>query len=218
MAAPLGTAPVAPAPVTLHLVRHGVAVGAAGRCIGHTDLPLAPSAHATLQRRADEWTAPHRPRLVSSDLARARESAALLAERWGLPLAIPVDPRLREMDFGQWDGRTWADLERDEPAAFGAWMARWQDARTPGGEGFPDVIARVAAWMRDTIAAAHADGVTDVVAVAHAGSIRALLVHAVGIPRDVVFRMRIDHACVTVVSEGGEVRWLNGGWERDASA
>lgn len=204
--------PLVTPPVTLYLVRHGVAEGAEGRCVGHTDLPLAASARAPLARLADTWPAPHPPRLVSSDLARARDSAAILAERWGLPTAVTADPRLREMHFGRWDGRTWAELERDDPAAFAAWMARWQDERTPDGEGFPDVIARAAEWMRDTVDAARADGIADVVAVAHAGSIRALLVHAAGIPREVVFRVRVDHGRVTALGDAGEVKGVNGGW------
>ncbi len=188
---------------TIHLVRHGVAAGAEGRCIGRTDLPLAPGADAALIRLAAAWPAPRPPRLVSSDLRRARESAALLAAAWGRAEPVPADSRLAEMDFGAWDGRTWADLERDDGPALGAWMAAWQDARTPGGEGFGDVIARAAAWLADAVAAARADGAGELVAVAHAGSIRALLVHALDLPRGSAFRVRVDHARVTTLRVAG---------------
>lgn len=197
------------APVTLHLVRHGVAAGAEGRCVGRTDLPLAAAGRPALGRLAAAWrpggppaTPARPPRLASSDLRRARESAAVLAAAWGLTEPVAADPRLREMDFGAWDGRTWAELERDDGPAFGAWMAEWREARTPGGEGFGDVIARAAAWMRDAVGAARADGVADVVAVAHAGSIRALLVHALELPRGAAFRVRVDHARVTALRVG----------------
>ncbi|GJG86159.1 phosphoglycerate mutase [Gemmatimonadetes bacterium T265] len=200
MASALGAA------VTLYLVRHGAAAGAEGRCVGHADLPLAPGAREALARLAEGWPHPRPPRLVASDLARARESAAVLAAEWGAAAPVPADARLREMNFGRWDGRTWADLEREDGPALGAWMADWQNARAPGGEGFDDVIARAAEWLRDTVAAAQADGVREVAAVAHAGSIRALLVHAFGLPKEVAFRVRVDHATVTGLRfAGGEL-------------
>ncbi len=213
MAAPLA-APV-DAPVTLYLVRHGEAQGAEGRCVGHTDLPLAPAGRDALARLAATWTLPRPPLLMSSDLLRARESARLLAGGWGMAPPIRTDPRLREMHFGRWDGRTWEELERDDGVALGAWMADWQEARTPGGEGFGDVVARAGAWLRDAAEAGRADG-HDVVAVAHAGFIRALLVHAIGLTRESAFRMRVDHAGVTAVRVGGrghEALFVNAGVE-----
>ncbi len=190
-------------PVTLYLVRHGEAVGAEGRCIGHTDLPLASGARVALARLAAEWPSPRPPRIVSSDLVRAQASAAVLAEAWGMARPIPIDVRLREMDFGAWDGRLWAQLERDDAAAFGAWMADWQDARAPGGEGFGDVIVRAAGWLHEAITTARAEGVTEIVALAHAGSIRALLVEVLGLPRRRGFQLRVDHARVSALRIGG---------------
>ncbi len=194
-----------PGPRVLSLVRHGVAAGAEGRCIGHTDLPLAPGARDALVRLANEWPRPRPPRLVCSDLTRARESAEVLATVWDHPLPVPTDPRLREMDFGAWEGRTWAELERDDAPAFGAWMAEWQTARVPGGEGFGDVIARVASWLGE-----QATGGGELVVVAHAGSIRALLVHARGLTRDEAFRVRVDHASVTRIEIGEPWPWRAG--------
>ena len=190
------------APVTLHLVRHGIAVGAEGRCIGHTDLPLAPAGRDALAELAARWPLPRVAHLVSSDLARARESAQVLAEAWGVP--IREDARLREMDFGRWDGRTWEELERDDADAFAEWMAHWEHARTPGGEGFGDVITRVGEWVADAVRAARAEEMGEVVVVAHAGSIRALLVQVTGIGRGEAFGVKVEHGgVVTVGIEGG---------------
>lgn len=205
MAAPLTTGD--DRPVTLYLVRHGAADGAAGRCIGHHDLALSVAGRADVAHLAARWPAPHPPCIVASDLQRAHASAAVLADGWGAA-TVAVDARLREMDFGAWEGRTWNDLQRDDAEALGAWMARWDEARVPNGEGFPDVIARAAAWLDDGIRATVAAGASDLVAVAHAGSIRALLVHALGVPRHLAFRLRVDHARVSALgvrgtSEGG---------------
>jgi broad specificity phosphatase PhoE len=191
--------------VTLYLVRHGAAEDAAGRCVGRCDLALSPEGQADVARLARAWPAPRPPRIVTSDLARARASAESLTGAWGLTPDVKVDARLREMHFGSWDGRAWADIERDDAPALGAWMASWQDARTPGGEGFPDVVERCAAWLGDAVAGARAAREGALVVVAHAGSIRALLVHALALPRALAFRVRIDHARVSALRVVGEV-------------
>jgi len=192
------------APLTLHLVRHGEAEGAAGRCVGQCDLPLAPRGRADVARLAAEWHAPP-ARIWTSDLARARASAEILAASMGLTARVTVDARLREMSFGAWDGREWAALEREDGAALAAWMARWDEAATPDGESFGDVIARAGAWLADAVAQARAAGVDRVAVVAHAGSIRALLAHTLGLPRASTFRLRLDHARVSTLSVAGDV-------------
>lgn len=193
-----------PVPITLHLIRHGDAVDAAGRCVGHHDLDLDERGERRIRELAHHWPAPHPTRVIASDLTRAMRSAVLLAGAWKSG-EVRTDARLREMSFGDWDGRTWADLERDDGTRLSEWMAAWQDAATPGGEGFGDVIARVAAWLADTVHEAHADGVTDLAIVAHAGSIRALLVHALGLPRSAAFKLRVDHGRVTTLAVSGDV-------------
>jgi broad specificity phosphatase PhoE len=184
--------------VTLHLVRHAPAEGAAGRCIGQADLALAAGGGAACAALAARWAPPADARLVASDLARTRDTARALAAAWGRDADdVALDARLREMHFGAWDGRAWDDVERTDAAALGAWMARWHEVAVPGGEGFPDVRARVAGWLGAWHARAP-DGATGVV-VAHAGSIRALLCHALGLPLDAAFRLRVDHLRVSTL-------------------
>lgn len=187
----------------LYLVRHGVAEGCEGRCIGRTDAPLSQAGADSLARLASAWSRPP-DRLLTSGLARARSSAAVLADAWHLPLE--TDARLGEMDFGAWDGRTWAELEAEDGARLAAWMAAWVTVAAPGGESFADVAARVRAW-----AAEMPRGGTAAV-VAHAGSIRALLCTLLELPLDAAFRLRIDHGRVSGVrmgSHGCELLFLN---------
>ena len=171
---------------TLHLVRHLPARGAEGRCVGWADLPLADAASAS--RLA--WPLDPPARLVVSPLARAWHTAAPLAERWGLE--PEPEPRLREMDFGTWDGRTWAEIERDDADRLGAWMADWTATPAPGGESFADVQARVGDWLGGL------DG-RETVAVAHAGSIRAVLARVLGLPAAHAFRLAATHGALTTV-------------------
>jgi broad specificity phosphatase PhoE len=142
--------------------------------------------------------------VIASPLARARESAAVLAEPWSL--AVEAEPRLAEMDFGEWDGRTWDDIEQEDGGRLAEWMAAWVSVAAPGGESFADVAARVSAWAGELPRAESA------LVVAHAGSIRALLCTLLELPLEAAFRLRVDHARVSAVRLGSrqcELLFLN---------
>ena len=173
----------------LHLVRHLPAAGALGRAVGRTDLPLVDAASAARLARA--WPNAVPARLVASPLARAQQTAAALGDLWGLP--VEAEPALAEVDFGRWDGRTWAEVEHADGDALAAWMADWTATPAPGGESFDDVQARVGAWL-DTV-----EGAGETVAVAHAGPIRAALVRTLGLDAAHAFRLAVDHGALTTV-------------------
>jgi len=176
--------------VRLYLVRHGAASEVAGRCIGHGDVALSPAGARAIEGVAEHLTHPPH-RIIASDLARARASAALFAERW--ELAVTYDPRLREMHFGEWDGRLWTEIESQDGARLATWMADWVRIRAPGGESFEDVTARVRTWFAEIQSTPSEE---TVVVVAHAGAIRALLCIWLALPLDWAFRFRIEPAGV----------------------
>jgi len=184
--------------------------------MGHTDLPLSVAGREQLTRLGEAWPLPRPATIVASDLVRARDSASLLAAGWRGAI-LTTDPRLREMNFGRWDGESWDEIHRVEPAELARWGERWSDgSRAPEGEGFADVMHRVASWLEDALHDAHAHGRREIVVVAHGGSIRALLVHALGLPCELAFRLRLDHARVTGLwfpdgglAAGSELAYLN---------
>jgi alpha-ribazole phosphatase len=111
---------------------------------------------------------------VTTSLRRARGTAAEIASRLSPPPAVTEDDSLREQHFGEWEGARWAEIAEDISRAY------WDNPvenRMPGGESFADVAARVRATV-ETLTEAH--GGRDIVAVAHAGSIRAAIAHALG--------------------------------------
>jgi probable phosphoglycerate mutase len=107
--------------------------------------------------------------LWSSDLSRARDTAAIVGESVGLTPRL--DPRLREANRGRWEGRLFIDIEQDEPELYAAWRRAGPDFRFPGGESLTDQQHRVLATLDDVSAA----GELPALVVCHGGSIRVVL-------------------------------------------
>jgi broad specificity phosphatase PhoE len=106
---------------------------------------------------------------ASSPLLRASETMDIVRGALGLPAAgYATDPRLAELSFGRWEGRTYKEIGAANPAALKLRdRDRWNH-RPPGGESYADLLVRLRAWY---------DGVTgNVVVTAHGGVARAIMV------------------------------------------
>ena len=97
----------------LLLVRHGETDwNAEGRLQGQTDRPLSEFGRRQARQLAEALVGEDLQAIYSSDLARARETAEIVGERLGLPVAL--DPDLREKDWGTWEGLTAVERDRVE--------------------------------------------------------------------------------------------------------
>jgi alpha-ribazole phosphatase len=142
------------------LIRHTRVEIPAGLCYGRTDVPLAAgfAAEAAAVRANLPWP----PREVwSSPAERCRRLAEELATG-----EVRIEPRLAELDMGEWDGRCWDELSGPVHAA---WMADPWRTRPPGGESADDLLARVGA-LRSEILGSRPERL---LLVTHAGVIRA---------------------------------------------
>jgi alpha-ribazole phosphatase len=148
---------------TLWLWRHPRAAGAAGRCIGRTDLRVDPRRSKRLAHRIRAVARRHGlPRQVfTSPLARCRAVGAWLA-RWGWQHVL--DDRLLELDFGSWDGRDWSSIGEAEITP---WSADLLHHRPGAGEPLAHLLGRVQAFCREAPAQA--------LVITHAGWMQALL-------------------------------------------
>jgi broad specificity phosphatase PhoE len=107
--------------------------------------------------------------LWSSDLSRATETAGIVGAALGLEPIL--EPRLREGNRGDWEGRLFVDIARDDPEGYAAWMRAGADFRFPGGESLQEQADRVWAALEDIDTA----GPLPALVVCHRGSIRTVL-------------------------------------------
>ena len=128
----------------LQVWRHPKAQGSAGRCIGHTDLPVDPRKAKRVARRIQAFARRHglARQVWTSDLQRSRSVGQWLA-RWGWRHEVRAE--LRESDFGAWDGRAWADIP---VAEIDAWARDLAQVRPGGGESVAMLLQRVARAMQ----------------------------------------------------------------------
>jgi broad specificity phosphatase PhoE len=187
---------------TVCLVRHGSVVGAeTRRFIGHLDVALSPLGVAQVDALSRRLNAVAFDAIYCSDLERTRHSAEILAAPHAL---TPVrNPALREFAMGEWDGLTAEQIRARDARAFEAWMADVGRFQFPGGESLPDLVARAVPAF-EALVARHAGGTIAVVA--HGGSNRAILCHALGLGPERLLALGQDYAALSVL-ERSAGRW-----------
>jgi broad specificity phosphatase PhoE len=144
------------------------------RVQGRRDTPLNARGREQAHELAERAAAAGIASLWTSDLARARETAAAIGERLGLEPR--VEPRFAESHRGSWEGRLFDEIEREEPEAFAAWRRAGADFRFPGGESLGEQAQRVAAALEEV----RASGPEPALVVCHGGTIRVALCCARG--------------------------------------
>lgn len=180
----------------IDLLRHGEPVGGT-RFRGWVDDPL--SATGWGQMRAAAGEACHWDAVVTSPLLRCAEFAHELAAKHGL--AVAVDERFKEMGFGEWEGKTPADVAQNDAARLENFWRDPVNFPPPGGEGLAAVQARVAAGWQDLLAK-HAG--RRVLLVCHGGVIRLVLAQVLGIPLPNLFRLHVPFAALSRLQVDGE--------------
>jgi alpha-ribazole phosphatase len=162
----------------LHLLRHGEPE-IPGRMIGRTDCAsTAAGICACVEQVADvEFST-----LIASDLARARSAGEALAHSTGQPLMI--DARWRELDFGDWDGRSSVNIDTDALGRF------WNDPDAcppPGGEQWSSLTTRVGAAIADLMP-------HPTLVVTHGGAMRAALTVLCGFDQRQIWAFDLPYA------------------------
>ncbi|GBQ26653.1 phosphoglycerate mutase [Gluconacetobacter azotocaptans] len=135
------------APLAILLTRHPPVAVPAGTCYGRHDVALLPG----WRGRADGLAVLARGagcRVIhASPASRCRQVAERIAARAGI--ALRVDPRLAELDFGAWEGQSWDSIDR---ATLDAWAADPEGFAPPGGEAGRGLLHRVQSFWHDMLA------------------------------------------------------------------
>ena len=150
------------------LIRHGPTDwNETGRFQGRTDVPLSALGRAHARAVAAALREHGVRKVYSSDLRRARETARAVAGAQAVPLV--EDARLREFDFGRWEGLTWDEIVADDPKLARRPRSAARYYNPVEGEPFESVRRRVRAFLHDVIAR----GESPIAVVTHAGALHA---------------------------------------------
>lgn len=158
--------------------RHGrTEWNVAGRVQGQTDIPLDDVGRQQAASAAGRLARLKPQRIVSSDLSRAKDTAEALGRLTGIE--VELDPRFRELAFGEREGLTWQESLERFPEGIMAWYSG-DETKIPGSETHRATAERFVAGLNDALLDLPPDGV--LVVVAHGAVLRTGLCHFLGIP------------------------------------
>ena len=182
----------------LILLRHG-RTGLSGRYVGSSDVPLSKEGREQIQGLRSILAAMQIDSLLASPMHRCIQTIDLL--RLGLP--VQLDPDLREIDFGRWEGKTFAEIEEQDPKLVQEWAQGKDDFRFPGGDAIAGFACRMEA-VKDRLLAADA---RTMLLVTHGGVIRSLICGLLGLsPQNyLLFQVAKGHYSTIDLYDGGGV-------------
>jgi alpha-ribazole phosphatase len=196
-------------PLRLYLIRHGeVEAAEAGRLLGRTDAPLSERGREQSRQLAEFLSTEQLSNVYCSDLLRARTMAAIIAKRSNLE--VHESSAWREIDMGEWEGRTFAAIHHEAPDLV---MQLFNDPASfvyPHGESFAAFIGRVRVAL-DHLLTTHDS--SNIALVTHGGVCRVIVGEALGIPAQNWLRLAQDYGCLNVIDwydGNATVKLLNG--------
>lgn len=174
---------------TLYLVRHGhTLVADDGIVAGFNDVALSDKGKESITALKRSLGSKHIDFYLTSDLIRAQQTMSLLTSE-----SFQADVRIKEINFGDWEGLSWDAVHQSDPQALNTWSEDWVNNRPPNGESFTELAERCGLWLKEQATKTH----NSCLVTAHGGSIRALLCVALDIPLRCAMQFEIDHASVT---------------------
>lgn len=167
----------------IFLIRHTTPAVEYGTCYGFADLDLAPTFHLEASRIRS--ILPGRDFTVfASPLQRCSKLADFL-----FGARFRTDPRLREVNFGDWEMQSWSQIARTTPKT---WMADYLYDPMPNGESYAQLYDRSISAFQEIVA----DIRQDTAIVTHGGVIRSILAYASGTPLEASYDIRVNYGKV----------------------
>ncbi len=167
----------------LFVIRHTSVQYEKGLCYGQLEVELSETYAEESQQIRDRFPEPF-------DVVYTSPLKRCMALAGQLPGAeIISDERLLEINFGEWEGRFWQDLTDPQVRA---WMDDFVNVQPPGGESLETLYSRVSNFLEELRLKPHAR----VAIVTHAGVLRCIWAHLVGVPLANIFKIRVDYGQV----------------------
>lgn len=173
----------------LYLVRHGETdQNQKGVYYGWTDCPLNTKGIRQAKDLGKSLSILPLDMIITSPLSRTRQTAEEIAGQHRL--SIQTDARLKEIYFGEWEGRHFQEIQRSDPKAWEAWTEDWQNVPPPNGESFQQFYQRVRKLPHELL-----DRRKDqtVLLVGHQGSLRVIVSELLGLGETGYWHFHFDH-------------------------
>jgi alpha-ribazole phosphatase len=173
----------------IYLVRHTPPLIGKGLCYGQTNTPLDWKVFEEAYTQILGRLPPRIDALYTSPLERCLYLAQRIQQSRYPACPLLMDQRLQEMNFGQWEGKSWSAIP---PSELDPWMSDFVHVRAPEGECYRDLYQRSVAFFKDMLQA----GVSSVI-VTHSGVIRSILSYFSGIKlADSFTAFELSYSCV----------------------
>lgn len=192
--------------VTIYFIRHGETDwNAAQRYQGQTDIPLNDKGRGQAARNGRTLATALGARLhdldyVASPLARASETMRIVRREMGLDHdAFRRDDRLKEQNYGHWEGQLWSELPVTDPEVFAARERDKWNWQPKGGESYRMLAERIGGWLAEV---RH-----DTVVASHGAVSRALRSLVIDVPKDKVANLEVPQDRIMIV-RAGSIEWL----------
>ncbi len=180
--------------IELYLLRHGEVDFPKGVFYGQMDIPLSQKGKKQSRLAAARLNEIGVDSVLTSDLSRclymAREIRSVSNQK------IRKEPRLREIDFGLWQGLSWEEIEMAWPGQMEQRMANLSSFRPPNGESLSDLWQRSKAVFHDCLKGVYGQKVA---IIAHGGINRVFMCNLLGMDLQNLFCLHQDHACINRV-------------------
>ena len=179
----------------VYLIRHGQVVGHETPSYnGHADVALTEYGLSQYQQLSERLQSEGITACYSSDLSRCALGAGIICQQLGI--TPQLDPRLRELNIGIWEGMTWSEIVAKYPEEWHARLADIVNHRVPGGENLLDLAGRALPALKEMVAAHRGE---NVLLVGHGGINRVLLLHAIGAPLSSLFNIEQKYGCLNII-------------------
>lgn len=179
----------------LILIRHGETEWNRRKMFqGQSDVELAPEGVHQAHLLAAHFPVYPLDAIYSSDLSRARTTAEIIADKFGLTLRL--EPRLREANYGRWEERSFEELALAHPTDFKRFFLEPDEFTPEGGENFLDVQARAMSAIKE-IVRAHAR--ETVAVVSHGGVIRTVVASVLEMPLKKMWAIKQFNTAVNIL-------------------